>query len=387
MSGGPARLVVKFGGSALASGAGLAVAARRLVETPAEWKLAVVSAPKGMTDRLVELVDGVDPPVPPAVRSELVAFGERVSARLLTAALRGLGVPVRCLEPEDPGWPIVTRGGQVDAEIDVEGTRARCRESLRPELDRSIVVVCGFLGRQGDHVTTLRRGGSDTTALALANFLDATDVVLVKDAPGIATADPRTVPGARGLPRLEVDALRELARNGARVVAEEALAFHDARVRFRVVPFGAPLLEGEGTEVVPAPTAPGASPAPAGIAAGSVTVVLGDRGRGLRALADVVAGPGWLGLSATPRALTLYLRADEIEGTVRSLHDSGAFASIASRAGLRLEAPNGESTAPGAPDRVPVLPVVAGERAPGTPLARHGGSPVARPARLPPEGR
>ena len=215
MSAAPRRLVVKFGGSVLPSGAAVAEAARLFMEAPVEERLAVVSAPEGMTDRLVRFVDEVPHPIDPSDEAKLVAYGERISARLFTAILRSRGVSVRLLEPEDPDWPILTRGGSVGAEIDPAPSRERAVAVLRPLLRTQAVVICGFLGRQGGQVTTLRRGGSDTSALALGAFLEATDVVLVKDVPGVLSADPKVIPEARPIAELSAGDLAELVRSGS----------------------------------------------------------------------------------------------------------------------------------------------------------------------------
>ena len=160
MSAAPRRLVVKFGGSVLPSGAAVAEAARLFMEAPVEERLAVVSAPEGMTDRLVRFVDEVPHPIDPSDEAKLVAYGERISARLFTAILRSRGVSVRLLEPEDPDWPILTRGGSVGAEIDPAPSRERAVAVLRPLLRTQAVVICGFLGRQGrrHHAHSVKHG-------------------------------------------------------------------------------------------------------------------------------------------------------------------------------------------------------------------------------------
>ncbi|HEV2230687.1 MAG TPA: hypothetical protein VGV64_02935 [Thermoplasmata archaeon] len=327
------RLVVKFGGSVLESGARIAEAARLVAEAPAAEKLVVVSAPLGMTDRLVTLVGGIPHPVDPSDRASVVAFGERIGARLFAAALKGRGIVTRLIEPEDPAWPIWTTGGSVDAEIDPRRSKASVSAGLAPLLRRSTVVLCGFLGREGDRVTTLRRGGSDTTAIALARFLGATDIVLVKDVPGVLTADPRLVPAARPLKEVTTSQLEELVRAGAKIVAPEALRLYDGRARLKVIPLGPPLLDSAGTWV--RPDREGAdAPSPAkrsGERSGTVTVVLSKAPDGLGVLWRAIAGRPWIDLRASPTALTVRVPEADVLPLLRELHDSGRFLAVTSR--------------------------------------------------------
>jgi aspartate kinase len=350
MDGATRRLVVKFGGSVLSSGARIAEAARLVAEAPVDERLVVVSAPQGMTDQLVGLVDGVPDAVDPAHRAALLAYGERISARLIASVLESRGVPVRLVEPEDPAWPVWTHGGCIDATIDPELSRERARALLAPLLRTHVVVVGGFLGREGDRVTTLRRGGSDTTALALASFLDASDVVLVKDVPGVLSADPNLVPGARSIPELAAGQLAELARAGARVVSPESLGFLDRDHRVRVIGFGAPLLEAEGTRLTPGPIAPSTTlaeaPVPEGPGTGAVTVVFDEWGHAFRALRESLVGVRWLSVAATPSSLTVFVPEPEVMPLMRALHASEVFKAVTSRVGLAIR------TVPRVSDRV-----------------------------------
>ena len=352
----PRRLVVKFGGSVLSSGARIAEAARLVMEAEADEKLVVVSAPHGMTDQLASLVDEVPHRIDPADRASLLAFGERISARLFASILESQGVRVRRVEPEDPAWPIWTRGGSLNATIDVEASRQRAQERLAPILRTHVVVVCGFLGREDDAITTLRRGGSDTTALALASFLDASDVVLVKDVPGVLSADPDLVPDARPIPELAAAHLAELGRSGARVVAPEGLRFLNGDHRVRVIGFGASLLESAGTRVHagPLPAVPlGGTSLPEGPGTGSVTVVFDEWGHAFRAVREALIGVPWLSVSATPNSMSIFLPEAEVMPLLRALHASDVFKAVTSRVGLEvLTAPKEAVPAPSASDSI-----------------------------------
>ncbi len=329
------RLVVKFGGSVLRTGKDLAEAARLVVEAPAEEKLVVVSAPYGVTNQLAGLTSELPLKIDPADSAQLLSFGERISAHLLTALLRARGASVRHVAPEDPEWPIWTRGGSIDATIDPARSRERAGSRLRPLLARSIVVVEGFLGREGERVTTLKRGGSDTSALALATFLEATDVVLVKGAAGVQSADPRVVPDARTLPDIDTRELSELVHAGLPVVAREALAYlGDGRMRVRVIPFGPPLLGGSGTAVRSGPTDLGRPTGADEVTFGSVTAMLGERPDGLAELVRVLGERPWFGLSASSTSVSVFVPEPEVRSLVQALHATGAFRAVTSRTGV-----------------------------------------------------
>lgn len=350
------RLVVKFGGSVLAGGAEIVEAARLVANCPADERLVVVSAPLGMTDRLLSLVEGAGERIAPRARAEVVASGERVSTRLFAAVLEELGERVRMIDTHDAAWPILTRGGPIDATIDEAASRRRAHTRLRPLLRRSIVVMPGFLGREGAATTTLRRGGSDTSALALGSFLEAEDTVLVKDVPGILSANPKLVEGARALSSVDAQELETLVRSGARVVAEEALRFIDGSRRVRVIPFGQPLLGRGGTAI--APSRPGPSDAarssgPAAPTAGAVTMVMRHPEEALRALASELGERRWLGLSATPSAVTVYTDESEVVPWIRRLDRLRAFEAVASQTGLELSAAS--SAEPGNDGTRPVV--------------------------------
>jgi aspartate kinase len=241
--------VVKLGGSVLRTPVELARAAHRLRELSAHPLLVVASAPHGLTDWLLRLTGSGPSAWEGADRAALLELGERAGARWVAAALRAEGLAVERLEPDDPAWPVITRGGPLDAELDDEATALRAREHLPARLARAVVVLPGFVGRDRDLLTTLRRGGSDTTALALGNFLAAEEVILVKDVPGILTADPKLASDARVLPEVSVDELQAMVDHGARVVAREALRYLNGRTRLRVTSLDGPLAGPGGTLV------------------------------------------------------------------------------------------------------------------------------------------
>jgi aspartokinase len=219
-------LVVKFGGDALATPERIATAARRAAARRAGPPVvAVASARRGVTDHLLGLVEQVREAIGVAGDSSAagraaadraVASGELVAASLLAVALADLGIPAVVLDAREAG--IGSDGHAGGATL----TRLR-RDRLLRLLDRGVTpVVTGFQGWHRGRVTTLERGGSDITAVALAAALGAEACELVKDPGALHTADPRLVPEAQPLRRVTHRFVSEIALAGAHVIHHAA---------------------------------------------------------------------------------------------------------------------------------------------------------------------
>jgi aspartokinase/homoserine dehydrogenase 1 len=183
----------------------------------------------------------------PRTADYVAARGERLSARLVAAALAGSRSRARFIDATEV---VRTDGSFGGAAPDLAGTDRSARRVLRPLLSRKVIpIVPGFLGRAPDgHVTTLGRGGSDLTATLLARALGAAEVSLWKDVPGLLTADPRVVHDARVIPQLHPREAAELAYYGAKVLHPRALIPLGRRgFVVRVRPFADPAAE--GTEI------------------------------------------------------------------------------------------------------------------------------------------
>ncbi|WP_266079546.1 aspartate kinase [Haladaptatus caseinilyticus] len=239
------RVVAKFGGTSLGSGDRINRAADSVAAAvEAGHEIAVVASAMGnTTDELLEEIkfDADEPD-----RAEIVSMGERTSVRMLKAALAARGVDALFLEPGSDGWPIVTDSrGEVNAEI----TKERAAQ-LAEALDGTVPVVTGFLAEDEEGgVTTLGRGGSDTTAVMLGTYMDADEVVIVTDVEGVMTGDPSVVEGARNVGEITVDELRNLSFRGAEVVAPSALSYKDDDLHVRVVHYQHGDLLAGGTSV------------------------------------------------------------------------------------------------------------------------------------------
>ncbi|MGB9961291.1 aspartate kinase [Halobacterium sp. MBLA0001] len=225
------RVVAKFGGTSLGSGDRVERAADSIADAVAAGhEISVVASAMGNTTD--ELLDDITFDADEPDRAEIVSMGERTSVRMLKAALAARGVDATFLEPGTTDWPIVTNErGEVDADATAAGV-----DRLVGRLGDTVPVITGFLAEdpQGN-VTTLGRGGSDTTAVMLGRYLDADEVVIVTDVEGIMTGDPQVVEGARNVGRITVDELRNLSFRGAEVIAPSALSFKDDALDVRVI--------------------------------------------------------------------------------------------------------------------------------------------------------
>ena len=214
-------VVQKFGGSSLANGERIRRVAQRIAReraTGAEL-VVVVSAMGAATDELLALARAIAPEPDARELDVLLATGEHQSATLVSMALHAIGVPAISLTGAQAG--ITTDDSHGRARIaNVEPRR------IRAELDRgNVVIVAGFQGQRGstDETTTLGRGGSDTTAVALAAALEASRCQIFTDVRGVFTADPRAVSGARQLTMIGYEEMLELAEQGAQVMQARAV--------------------------------------------------------------------------------------------------------------------------------------------------------------------
>jgi aspartate kinase len=227
------RVVAKFGGTSLGNGDRVNRAADSVAAAvDAGHEVAVVASAMGSTTDF--LLDAITFEADEADEAEIVSMGERTSVRMLKAALSARGVDAKFLEPGTDEWPVIT---DEHGEVDIEETTRRGKalaESMSKE--EYVPVVTGFLAQDhAGNVTTLGRGGSDTTAVMLGKVMDADEVVIVTDVEGVMTGDPRVVEGARNVGEITVDELRNLSFRGAEVVAPSALAYKTDDMDVRVV--------------------------------------------------------------------------------------------------------------------------------------------------------
>lgn len=208
-------IVQKFGGSSVADTEKINRVAGIIADTYCDGNdvVVVLSAQGDTTDDLLEKAAEINPNPSKRELDVLLSTGEQISVALMSMALERIGLPVVSLT----GWQV-----QLSTNFDYGNARIHkvSTERLRQELDkRRIVIVCGFQGVNGTgDITTLGRGGSDTSAVAIAAALQADKCQIFTDVEGVFTADPRKVEGARKLDEITYDEMMELASLGAQVL-------------------------------------------------------------------------------------------------------------------------------------------------------------------------
>ena len=211
-----ALIVQKFGGSSVADAEGMKRVAARIVATKKAGNqvVVVVSAMGDTTDELIDLANQVSPIPSGRELDMLLTAGERISMALLAMAINNLGFEALSFTGSQAG--VITDSAHGKARI-IDVTPGRIREAID---SGSIAIVAGFQGISQDtnDITTLGRGGSDTTAVALAAALEADVCEIYTDVDGIFSADPRTVPAARKLTTVTYEEMLELAAAGAKVL-------------------------------------------------------------------------------------------------------------------------------------------------------------------------
>ncbi len=216
-----ATVVQKYGGSSVADVEKIRQVARKVAAARRAGQdvCVVVSAMGKTTDGLIELAKQVSPAPARREMDMLLSAGERISMALLSMALNDLGIPAISFTGSQSG--IITTDSHTSARI-VEVRPVRVRQELARG---KVVIVAGFQGvSPGKEVTTLGRGGSDTTAVAMAAALGA-DCEIYSDVDGVYTGDPRVVQAPRRLDRISYEEMQELAQAGARVLNAQAVEF------------------------------------------------------------------------------------------------------------------------------------------------------------------
>ena len=237
-----ALIVQKYGGTSVGTVEKIEDVADRLIAARESGHevVVVVSAMSGETNRLIELAQQISAHPNPREYDVLVSTGEQVTIALLSMALNKKGYPA-----------VSYTGSQVHILTDSAHTKARILDidesRMREDLDAGrIVVVAGFQGRdEHGHITTLGRGGSDTTAVALAAALNADECQIYTDVDGVYTTDPRVVADARRLDRITFEEMLEMASLGSKVLQIRAVEFAGKyNVKLRVL---SSFEEGPGT--------------------------------------------------------------------------------------------------------------------------------------------
>ena len=283
-------VVQKYGGSSVADAAGVKRVAQRIVNTRklGHDVVVVVSAMGDTTDELIDLANEVSPLPPARELDMLLTAGERISMAVLAMAIQTLGHEARSFTGSQAG--VITDAEHGRAKI-IDVTPGRIRAALDED---AIAIVAGFQGvsQTTKDITTLGRGGSDTTAVALAVALDAEVCEIYSDVDGIFTADPRIEPRARKVPRISYEETLEMAAQGAKILHLRCVEY--ARRYNMPIHVRSSFSEKEGTWVVSADqvednaTEPTETPMEAAI----ITGVAHDRSQAKITIVGVPDKPG-----------------------------------------------------------------------------------------------
>lgn len=249
------KIVVKFGGSSLANHERII---RAVVAVAKEVKkgtqiAVIVSAMGKTTDTLFNAAkNSSNGKLHKKDLDEILAMGERTSIRIIAAALKAKDVNSRYVDPHDNEWPIITDESFSDANPILDICYERAKKYVLPLVEAGIVpVIAGFVGKTKDNrVTTLGRGGSDTTAFILAKALEADELILVTDVEGIMSADPKIIDKPKRLPKIDVNTLVGLADSGTKFIHRKALRYKESSVKVRVIQHSHGDLDTEGTLIV-----------------------------------------------------------------------------------------------------------------------------------------
>jgi len=314
------RIVVKYGGASLADHERILKAVTAVAKEGKKGTqiVVIVSAMGKTTDSLLHAAKNAsNGKVEKGELDEILAMGERTSIRIFAVALKAQGVESRYFDPLDPDWPIITDDVFSDANPILGKCEKRIQQHVLPIVEKGVIpVIAGFVGRTPDEkITTLGRGGSDTTAFILAKALGADELIMVTDAEGIMSADPKIISKPERLPNIDVNTLVGLADSGTKFIHRKALRYKGSSVKVRVISHTHGDLNAKGTlikgtlstelDVVPASQFP----------AMSITVVgrgVSEKPEAIQALTEIVkAHAHLLGLSLNYDSLILYASENE----------------------------------------------------------------------------
>ncbi len=246
------KIVVKFGGSSLADHERLLKAVMAVVnESKKGTKIAVVVSAMGKTtDMLLTTAKNTsNGKLQKHELDDILSMGERTSVRIFAAALKNNGVDSCYFDPMDNKWPIITDESFQNANPLLNECSKNIKECVLPIVEKgTIPVIAGFVGKTKEgKITTLGRGGSDTTAFILAEGINADQVVLVTDADGIMSSDPKIIQSPKLLPTIDVNTLVGLADSGAKFIHSKALKHKPKNIDVKVISNAHGDLSREGT--------------------------------------------------------------------------------------------------------------------------------------------
>jgi len=325
---GTTKIVFKFGGKSLSDGG----QARQLAEKvfleleAGRQPVIVVSAVGNTTDMLIQYCcKACGENISRKDLDEVIAMGERTSARLFTTVLKAQGVNAKFLDPSDSDWPIITD----DCFGDANPMEGECLPRIRSKLEKLfkenvVPVIPGFVGKtlRGE-ITTLGRGGSDTTAFLVAKAIGACEVVIVTDVAGVLSADPKVVPDPKIIEEINAEKLANLCDVGAKFIHTKSLKFLDGSFKVRITSYKCRILSEGGTVVQG--SAPKSNVYEGNLPIACITMVAEKPSKiwdNIPRVLEVVKryGISILTLSADTNSLKLYVQEVDAEKAARALH-------------------------------------------------------------------
>jgi len=326
------RIVVKFGGMSVADGERVRLGAEAVHrEYRRGTQVAVVVSAMGhATNKLIQAAKaGTGGKISARELDEIMATGERMSARVFASALRNLGAEARHIDPGQKEWPVVTDSNFGLANIDLAETRRRTQRYILPLLKKRVIpVICGFLGKDPrGNITTVGRGGSDVTGFLMGKCLDADEIIIVTDAEGVMSADPKKIKEARLLGRISVEEMRDLARFGARVMHPRAMNYKDPGISAKVIHFRHGNLSANGTVIM----GPNEVESVGVRASEKPLAMLTIIGRGMQTTPGILVktttplGKGGInifGVSIGPRSFSVYVAEEDSRRALKLLHST-----------------------------------------------------------------
>jgi aspartate kinase len=288
-----------------------------------------------MTDNLINTISQIGN-VSDADYADIISMGERASARIFCSALRTMGANAELIDPASDNWPIMTDSSFRNAKPDLEKTTMLVQKFLSPLLGATIPVVCGFLGKNNNgKITTLGRGGSDTTALLLAKCLDADEIILVKETSGVLSADPKIVPEARFLDKLGIHEMFDLAQGGAKIVKPEALKYKLSNQKLRIVSFASDSVAVGGTEISGSFN-PNSAEMESHEDMLAINVVCEVNAENLREVFSVLRRNPIYGVSSGRKSITVFTSDGNVNEVINRLHSVKGFKAISHRENVAM---------------------------------------------------
>ena len=326
---------MKFGGADLSSGEKIRCAAQMVANAPYKEIIVVVSAMGDMTDKIEDILSPLSE-ISDADYAEIISMGERMSARVFSSALKSLGIRSEYIDPSDKNWPIITNSEFKNAKPDLEKSTSLVHKYLIPRLSQTIPVICGFLGKDiNGRITTLGRGGSDTTALLLARCSDADEILLVKQTNGVLSADPRLVPDAKTIEKLGIHEMFDLAQGGAKIVKPDSLKYKLPNQKLRIIDFSNGNLASKGTEIIGS-----FNPNSAEIRTYkdlmAINIICEVNTENLFVIFEVLKSKLVYGVSSGSRSVTVFISKDDPKLILNKLHQIKNFKALSHKDSISL---------------------------------------------------